>query len=54
MVTEGTPPAIPTGPAAGSRFPDFTLPDQRGRPVNLTAGRAGRAALVVVFRSARW
>jgi hypothetical protein len=44
----------PTGPAVGTLFPDFTLPDQRGRPVNLTAGRAGGPALVVVFRSARW
>lgn len=54
MVTASATPAIPTGPAVGSLFPDFTLPDQRGRPISLTAGRAGRPALMVVFRSADW
>jgi peroxiredoxin len=44
----------PTGPAIGEVFPDFTLPDQHGRLVNLTAHRAGGVALVVVFRSASW
>jgi hypothetical protein len=38
----------------GDLFPDFRLPDQHGRLVGLTAGRAGRRALVVVFRSASW
>jgi peroxiredoxin len=42
------------GPLVGSRFPDVRLPDQTGRPVDLHADRAGRWALVVVYRSARW
>jgi peroxiredoxin len=42
------------GPAAGSRFPDVRLPDQTGRTVDLHAQRAGRRALVVVYRSAGW
>lgn len=42
------------GPAVGSRFPDVRLPDQTGRTVDLHAERAGRRALVVVYRSAGW
>ncbi len=42
------------GPAVGTRFPDVLLPDQAGRTVDLHADRAGRPALVVFFRSARW
>ncbi len=45
---------FPTGPEVGSVLPDFTLPDQHGRAVNLTAARGGRRALVVFHRSARW
>ena len=45
---------FPTGPDVGERLPDFTLPDQRGTPVNFTEARAGRRALVVFHRSARW
>lgn len=54
--TQRTPPTddFPTGPEIGTSLPDFTLPDQHGRPVNLTATRAGRRALVVFHRSARW
>lgn len=44
----------PAGPAVGSRFPDFALPDQHGDLVPFTATRAGRKALVVVYRSADW
>ena len=42
------------GPAVGSRFPDIRLPDQTGRVADLHADRAGRRALVVVYRSASW
>ncbi len=42
------------GPARGQRFPDITLPDQTGAPVRLQQARAGRRALVVFYRSARW
>lgn len=47
-------PPFPTGPAIGTPFPDFTLPDQHGTPVNFTAARGGRRALIVVHRSAAW
>jgi hypothetical protein len=42
------------GPAAGERFPDMVLTGLDGTPVNLHADRAGRPALVVFHRSARW
>ena len=42
------------GPQLGSRFPDLRLPEQTGRLIDLHAERAGRRALVVVYRSARW
>jgi peroxiredoxin len=42
------------GPAAGTPFPDITLPDQTGAPVRLQEARGGRPALVVFYRSARW
>ena len=42
------------GPSVGERFPDVTLPDQTGEPVDLHAHRAGRKALVVFHRSADW
>jgi peroxiredoxin len=42
------------GPAIGDRFPDVNLPNQRGEPVDLHAARAGRRALVIVYRSADW
>jgi hypothetical protein len=45
---------FPTGPAVGERFPDFTLHDQHNEHVNLEAARAGRRALLVFERSARW
>jgi peroxiredoxin len=55
-----TTPAMPEldfstiGPAVGERFPDIRLPDQHGQIVDLHAARAGRRALVVVYRSAQW
>ncbi|MBM3140139.1 MAG: hypothetical protein FJZ92_07975 [Chloroflexi bacterium] len=45
---------FPTGPAVGEALPDFTLLDQHGRSVNFGRARAGRRALVVFQRSARW
>ena len=42
------------GPALAQRFPDLTLPDQTGRMVDLHRERAGRKALLVFHRSARW
>jgi hypothetical protein len=42
------------GPGVGSRFPDIRLPDQTGTLVDLHTARAGRSALVVFHRSARW
>jgi hypothetical protein len=42
------------GPAIGRRLPEIRLPDQSGRVLDLHAYLAGRPALVVVFRSARW
>jgi peroxiredoxin len=42
------------GPAVGTRFPDVLLPDQAGRSIELHQDRAGRRALVVFYRSARW
>lgn len=51
MVTPAALP-FPTGPAVGEPFPDFTLPDQTGTPVNFTTARGGKRALIIVFRSA--
>ena len=44
----------PKGPEVGERLPDFTLPDQHGDAVTFSEARAGRKALVVFNRSARW
>ena len=42
------------GPKEGQLFPDVCLPDQTGAQVDLHRRRAGRPALVVVYRSAEW
>ncbi len=42
------------GPAVGQRFPEVELPDQHGNRVDLHTMRAGRRALIVVYRSAGW
>jgi hypothetical protein len=42
------------GPAVGTHFPTLQLPDQSGRLVDLHQDRAGRRALIVFHRSARW
>jgi peroxiredoxin len=45
---------FPTGPSLGERFPDATLRNQRNELVKLHEARAGRRALIVFQRSARW
>lgn len=45
---------FPTGPAVGERFPDVSLRNQRNELIDLHERRAGRPALVVFQRSARW
>lgn len=45
---------FPTGPAVGTRFPDFTLRNQHNELVHLEVARADRKALLVFQRSARW
>lgn len=45
---------FPSGPEVGERLPDFTLPDQHGRPINFTEAREGHRALLTFQRSARW
>lgn len=45
---------FPTGPEVGEVLPGFALPDQFGREVDLHRARAGRRALVLFHRSARW
>ena len=42
------------GPAIGERFSDILLAGADGAPVDLHADRAGRPALVVFYRRARW
>ncbi len=45
---------FPTGAAVGEAVPDFTLPDQHGDAVTLSAVLRESRALVVFHRSARW
>ncbi len=42
------------GPVVGTRFPEMLLTDASGKSIDLHADRAGRPALVVFHRSARW
>jgi hypothetical protein len=42
------------GPAIGQRFSEVRLRDQTGAVVDLDESRAGRATLIVFYRSARW
>jgi peroxiredoxin len=42
------------GPREGERFPDIILPDHTGTTVDLHRARAGRTAVVVIYRSADW
>jgi hypothetical protein len=41
-----------TGPKEGQRFPDVRLSDQTGALVDLHVHRAGRSALVMLYRRA--
>jgi hypothetical protein len=43
-------PESAAAPRVGDRAPDFTLPDQDGRPVSLTALLESRGAVLVFFR----
>lgn len=45
---------FPTGPEVGEPFPDFTLNNQRGAAINLSAARNSAPAIIVFERSARW
>jgi hypothetical protein len=45
---------FPTGPEIGTVLPDIVAADQRGRLVDVHADRAGRPAVLVVYRSAVW
>ena len=42
------------GPAVGEAFPGVQLADYDGSAFDLHEDRAGRPALVVFYRSARW
>ena len=42
------------GPAVGAALPDIELPNAYGQMISLRAWRAGRRALVVFYRSAKW
>ena len=44
----------PTGPAIGTRLPDFTLPSASGELISFHADRGDSKAAVVFFRSAVW
>ncbi|HTT76119.1 MAG TPA: hypothetical protein VMF50_09095 [Candidatus Binataceae bacterium] len=45
---------FPTGPGIGEPLPNFRLPDQFGRQLDLDIARQGRKAIVVFHRSAYW
>jgi len=45
---------FPTGAGIGEAVPEFTLPDQHGRPVALSEVLKESRALLVFHRSARW
>jgi peroxiredoxin len=45
---------IKTGPAAGSPLPDFSAPDQAGRPQTLKSIMGPKGAMLVFYRSADW
>ena len=43
-----------TGPAVGERIPQFWLPDQNGRVVDLKTISGPKGAMLVFYRSADW
>jgi len=42
------------GPKVGDRVPDFTLPDQHGKPWTLQSVMGPKGAMLVFYRSADW
>ena len=46
--------AMKTGPAVGERVPQFSLPDQNGRVMDLTTISGPKGAMLVFYRSADW
>ena len=42
------------GPQIGARVPDFSLPDQSGKPQTLRSIMGPRGAMLVFLRSADW
>lgn len=46
--------AISTGPAPGTRVPDFEAPDQNGTRHSLRSIMGPKGAMLVFFRSADW
>jgi hypothetical protein len=46
--------AAQTGPAIGSRVPDFEAPDQNGTRQTLRSIMGSQGAMLVFFRSADW
>jgi hypothetical protein len=42
------------GPQVGERVPDFSLPDQTGRPVSLASILGPNGAILMFYRSADW
>jgi hypothetical protein len=45
---------IKTGPATGSRIPDFTAVDQHGRSRNFASLRGPKGLVLMFVRSADW
>ena len=46
--------AFPTGPAIGEQLPDIVATSATGETIDVHAHRAGKAAVVVFYRSAVW
>jgi peroxiredoxin len=45
---------VPTGPAVGSRIPEFEAPDQNGKTQSLKTILGPKGAMLVFYRSADW
>lgn len=54
MTHQSPPDYTQAGPQLGARFPDVSLPDQRGALVNVHEVRGDNRAIIVFHRSARW
>jgi hypothetical protein len=46
--------AITTGPAVGTKLPDFSAADQDNRTHTLSSLLGPKGAVVVIYRSADW